>query len=194
MRIGVLGTGMVGRTIGSRLVGLGHEVKMGSGTFADAAAFGELNFNCTSGGASLEALRAAGAENLAGKILVDVANALDRSRGMPPTLSVANTNSLGEQIQSAFPEAKVVKTLNTMNCEVLVEPSKVPREHDAFVCGNDQGAKAQVAGLLESFGWPPERIIDIGDITARGPELYVPLWPRLWGVVGGPHFNIKVVR
>jgi predicted dinucleotide-binding enzyme len=216
MRIGVLGTGMVGRTIGSKLVELGHEVRMGSrtadnedaagwvasagtnaskGTFADAAAFGELNFNCTSGGASLDALRAAGAENLAHKVLVDVANTLDFSEGRPPSLLVTTKESLGEQIQSAFPRGRVVKTLNTMNCEVMVDPEKVPGEHDVFLSGNDDAAKRKVRELLESFGWPAEHILDLGDITtARGPELYVPLWLRLWGVVGGPHFNIKVVR
>jgi 8-hydroxy-5-deazaflavin:NADPH oxidoreductase len=216
MRIGVLGTGMVGRTIGSKLVELGHEVRMGSrtadnedaagwagsagsnasqGTFADAAAFGELNLNCTSGGASLDALHAAGAENLADKVLVDVANTLDFSEGRPPSLLVTTKESLGEQIQRAFPQARVVKTLNTMNCEVMVDPEKVPGEHDVFLSGNDDAAKRTVRELLESFGWPAKRILDLGDITtARGPELYVPLWLRLWGVVGGPHFNIRVIR
>jgi predicted dinucleotide-binding enzyme len=216
MRIGVLGTGMVGRTIGSKLIALGHEVMMGSrtannadasewvasagegasqGTFADAAAFGELNFNCTSGGGSLDALGSAGAERLAGKILVDVANTLDHSQGMPPSLLITTKESLGEQIQDAFPEALVVKTLNTMNCQVMVDPSKVSGEHDVFVSGNDGEAKAEVTALLLSFGWPAEHIIDLGDIsTARGPELYIPLWVRLYGVVGNGHFNIKLVR
>jgi predicted dinucleotide-binding enzyme len=216
MRIGVLGTGMVGKSIAGKLVSLGHEVKMGSrtadnesaaewvasagsaasqGTFADAAAFGELNFNCTSGDASLDALRAAGAANLAEKVLVDVANTLDFSQGRPPSLLVTTKESLAEQIQSAFPEARVVKTLNTMNCEVMVDPAKVPGEHNVFVSGNDGAAKAEVRRLLESFGWPGEHIIDLGDVTtARGPELYLPLWLRLYGVVGSGHFNIKLVR
>jgi predicted dinucleotide-binding enzyme len=216
MRIGVLGTGMVGKAIASKLVSLGHDVKMGSripdnedaaawvtsagsgasqGTFADAAAFGELLFNCTAGEGSLDALGSARAEDLAGKVLVDVSNALDFSQGRPPTLFVANTDSLGEQIQSAFPDVKVVKSLHTMNCEVMVEPSKVPGEHDVFVCGNDAEAKGQVAALLESFGWPPESILDLGDITsARGTEMYVALWLRLWGAVQTGAFNIKVVR
>ena len=165
------------------------------GTFADAAAFGELVFNCTSGGASLEALRAAGAENVAGKVLVDVANTLDFSSGPPPSLLVTSKESLGEQIQSAFPEARVVKTLNTVNCEVMVDPGKVPGEHDVFLSGNDDAAKATVAELLESFGWPAEHLLDLGDITsARGPELYLVLWLRLYGVVGNGHFNIRLVR
>ena len=194
MKVGVLGTGSVGKTIGTKLVGLGHEVSMGSrsatnenaadwvgaagagasqGTFADAAAFGELVFNCTAGTVSLEALGAAGEGNLSGKVLVDVSNPLDFSKGMPPTLSVCNDDSVGEQIQRAFSEARVVKTLNTVNAGVMVDPASVPGEHDIFICGNDDGAKAQVSELLQSFGWPAERIVDLGDITAaRGPEMY----------------------
>ncbi|MGC8785631.1 MAG: NADPH-dependent F420 reductase, partial [Armatimonadota bacterium] len=153
MNIGILGTGMVGQAIGAKLVELGHEVRMGSrtadnekaaqwvaahgprasqGTFADAAKFGELLFNCTAGVASLQALEMAGAANLKGKILVDVANPLDFSRGMPPSLAVCNTDSLGEQIQLAFPEARVVKTLNTVNCNVMVNPALVRGAPDMF--------------------------------------------------------------
>jgi 8-hydroxy-5-deazaflavin:NADPH oxidoreductase len=216
MQIGVLGTGMVGKAIGSRLVSVGHEVKMGSrtpdnesaaewvaeagetasqGTFADAAAFGEVVFNCTSGGASLDALRAAGAENLAGKVLVDVANTLDFSQGRPPSLLVTTKESLAEQIQSEFQEARVVKTLNTVNCDVMVDASLVPGDHDMFVSGNDEAAKAEVRSLLGDFGWPAGRVIDLGDITcARGQEMYIVLWLRLWGVVGGSRFNIKLVH
>jgi len=216
MRIGVLGTGMVGRAIATKLADLGHEVKMGSrtaanesaaewvasagagasqGTFADAAADGELVFNCTAGEASLAALESAGAENLAGKVLVDVSNALDHSRGMPPGLFTSSFDSLGEQIQRAFPDTRVVKALNTVNCEVMVEPSKVPGEHDVFLCGDEQAAKARVAELLQSFGWPPESVVDLGDLSsARGMEAYLLLWIRLWGALGTGHFNVKVVR
>jgi predicted dinucleotide-binding enzyme len=216
VKIGVLGTGMVGRTIATKLVELDHEVMMGSrsadnetaagwvatagagasqGTFADAAALGELVVNCTAGAASLDALAAAGAENLAGKTLLDVANSLDFSQGRPPALGVCNTDSLGEQIQRAFPAARVVKALNTMNCEVMVEPARVPGEHDVFVCGDDDDAKARVTRLLESFGWPAERIVDLGGISsARGTEMYVALWVRLAGTLGTGHFNIRVVR
>jgi predicted dinucleotide-binding enzyme len=202
MRIGVLGTGMVGNAIAARLADLGHEVRIGSReggegkvTFADAAAFGELVFNCTSGVHSLAALEAAGAENLADKVLVDVANALDFSAGRPPTLAVANTDSLGEQIQRAFPAAKVVKALNTMNCEVMVDPAKVPGTHNVFVCGDDAEAKLRVGDLLQSFGWPAESIVDLGGIeAARGAEMYVAFWLRLWGALGTRHFNIAVVR
>ena len=216
MNVGVLGTGIVGSTIASRLVGLGHEVKMGSreasnersrewaeqagpraseGTFADAAAFGELVFNCTAGEHSIAALEKAGAANLAGKVLVDVANVLDFSGGRPPAVGVGTKDSLGEQIQRAFPDVKVVKALNTMNCDVMVDPTKVPGEHDVFVCGEDGDAKAQVAGVLREFGWRAQHIVDLGGISAaRGTELYVALWLNLWGVVGTGQFNIALVR
>ncbi len=217
MKIGILGTGMVGTTIGSKLVHLGHEVMIGSrtadnakamewikdkgphaqhGTFADAAAYGIIIFNCTSGGASLEALKMTGAENLAGKILIDLANPLDFSKGMPPSLipSLSNTTSLGEEIQKAFPEAKVVKTLNTMSCNLMVNSTGVAGDHDIFVCGNDEGAKDHVKALLEAdFGW--KSIIDLGDITgARGTEMILPLWVRLYGVNQSPNFNFKIVK
>jgi len=214
MRIAVLGTGMVGRTLATRLVALGHEVRMGSrapdneqatewaaqtgekashGTFAQAAAFGELVFNCTAGIASLAALRAAGAGNLGEKILVDVANPLDFSQGMPPTLLVANDDSLGEQIQREFPATRVVKALNTVNCRVMVDPDRVPGEHTAFVSGDDAAAKARVVEILQGwFGWP--RVVDLGDITtARGTEAYLLLWVRLFAALGTPDFNIQVV-
>jgi len=207
---------MVGRTLGSKLVELGHEVRMGSreagneaavewagsageaaseGTFADAAEFGELVINATAGGASLEALSAADAKNLAGKVLVDVSNPLDFSGGMPPTLSVSNDDSLGEQIQEAFPDAKVVKSLNTVNAGVMVEPDALDGSTNVFVCGNDAGAKARVIELLETFGWLSGDIVDLGDITAaRGTEMYLPLWLRLMGALGTPEFNIRLVQ
>jgi predicted dinucleotide-binding enzyme len=216
MRIAVLGTGMVGRTIGTKLVELGHEVVMGSRSasgetvtawaaeggerasaadFSGAAAAGELVFNCTAGGVSLEALEVAGAGNLAGKVLVDVANALDFSQGMPPRLSVCNDDSLGEQIQRAFPDARVVKALNTVNASLMVNPGALPEPTDLPYCGDDEAAKAEVAGLLESFGWPGEHLLDLGPIgSARGMEMYLPLWLALMGAVGGPGFNVRVVR
>jgi predicted dinucleotide-binding enzyme len=214
MKIGVLGTGVVGRTIATKLVDLGHAVTMGSrsadgealqewlneggrdasgGTFADAASSAELVFNCTAGGASLDALAAAGAGSLGGKTLVDVANPLDFSHGMPPVLSVCNDDSLGEQIQAAHPEARVVKALNTMNHLVMTDPGRVPGDHDVFICGNDEGAKSEVTALLESFGWPAGSILDLGDIgAARGTEMYLPLWLRLYGAFGTGDLNIKV--
>jgi predicted dinucleotide-binding enzyme len=215
MRIGVLGTGNVGQTIGGKLVQVGHEVKLGSrtaenakadtwtkqagerashGTFADAAAFGEIVFNCTAGTVSLEALRAAGQDNLSGKVLIDVANPLDFSRGMPPTLSICNTESLAELIQFEFTKARVVKALNTVNAQVMVNPAIVPGEHDIFLCGNDAGAKTQVATILRDwFGW--RTVVDLGDITAaRGMEMYLPLWLRLMGSFKSPHFNVHVAH
>ncbi|HTB05796.1 MAG TPA: NAD(P)-binding domain-containing protein [Bacteroidia bacterium] len=217
MKIGIIGTGMVGKTIGTKLVELGHEVKMGSrtannekavewvkgagakasqGTFADAAAFSEIVFNCTKGEVSIEALKAAGANNLKGKILVDVANALDFSKGMPPFLTpeLTNTNSLGEEIQRIFPDTKVVKALNTMNCVLMVNPKLVPGSHDLFVCGNDADAKAKVSEILiKGFGWP--EVLDMGDITAaRATEMLLPIWVRLMMKFQSPNFNFKIVR
>ena len=216
MKIAVLGTGGVGRTIGAKLVELGHEVTMGSrsagneaaaswaeaagsgagqGSFADAAAGGEVVFNCTAGTASVEALEAAGTGNLAGKVLVDVANPLDFSKGMPPTLSVCNDESLGEQIQAAYPEAKVVKALNTVNAAVMVDPGSLPEPTTIFVAGNDGGAKQEVGGLLHAFGWPRESILDLGEISAaRGMEMYLPLWLGMMGALDTPAFNLRVVR
>jgi predicted dinucleotide-binding enzyme len=214
MRIGVLGTGIVGRTLGSALLSNGHEVRIGSrtagheaavawaeqiggpaseGTFADAAGFGELLINATAGAASLEALEMAGVEQLAGKVLLDVANPLDTSRGMPPTLTVCNDDSLGEQIQRALPDVRVVKTLNTVTAAVMVDPMLVGGSHTVFVAGDDAAAKAQTAELLQEFGWPASSILDLGDITAaRGTEMYMALWLRLWGAAGTPILNVEV--
>lgn len=214
MKIGILGTGMVGSTLGSRLVELGHEVYMGSrsnnnpkatewastfkkdayhGTFFEAARFGELLINCTSGNASLEALQLAGRENLSGKTLIDLANPLDFSNGMPPGLFVCNTDSLGEVIQRQFPDAKVVKTLNTMNCQLMVNPSLLKEPTEIFMSGNDEHAKQVAASLLKEFGWT--NIIDLGDITtARGTEQLLPIWIRLMSTLGTPMFNFRIVR
>jgi predicted dinucleotide-binding enzyme len=212
----VLGTGMVGQTIATKIVDLGHEVTMGSrsagndkaaewvraagtraseGTFADAASGAEMVVNCTMGVASLDALRAAGSSNLEGKVLVDVSNPLDFSHGMPPTLAVCNTDSLGEQIQREFPAARVVKALNTMNAQVMVDPAKVGHSHVVFACGNDDAAKRDVRSLLEEFGWPEGAIVDLGDISAaRGTEMYLPLWLRIYGTLGTGSFNIAIER
>jgi predicted dinucleotide-binding enzyme len=207
---------MVGQTLAGKLVSLGHEVTMGSrqpgnekavawaaeagdgaheGTFADAARFGEVVINATAGAASLDALEAAKAENLAGKVLIDVSNPLDFSQGQPPTLTVCNDDSMGEQIQRAYPDAKVVKTLNTINAGLMVAPGSISQSHTVFVCGNDDEAKGQVRELLESFGWPPEDILDLGDISgARGTEMYLPLWLRLARATESWMVNVKVVK
>jgi 8-hydroxy-5-deazaflavin:NADPH oxidoreductase len=216
MRIGVLGTGAVGRAIATRLHQLGHEVTMGSrsadsealaewiaaagegargGTFAEAAAGAELLFNCTAGIASLAALEAAGADNLSGKTMVDVAVPLDFSAGFPPTLAICNDDSLGERIQAAYPETRVVKALNTVNSAVMVDPGRIRGDHSIFVCGEDGAAKAQVSALLEAIGWPADSIVDLGGIeAARGTEMYLPLWLRLYGHFGDADFNISLSR
>jgi predicted dinucleotide-binding enzyme len=226
MRFGVLGTGVVSKTIASRLAGLDHEVMVGTrdpegtlsrtepdrygnppfsawqeehpeirlGTFAEAAAQAEMVVNATAGIASLEALEQSGEENLSGKILIDISNPLDFSKGMPPTLSVSNTDSLGEQIQRRFPETKVVKTLHTINAQLMVDPARLAEaDHSVFVCGDDGEAKVAVTDLLRSFGWSD--IIDLGDIsTARGTEMMLPVWVRLFGALQKPLFNFKIVR
>jgi hypothetical protein len=206
---------MVGNTIATKLVQLGHEVKMGSrtagnekalqwaksngakasnGTFAEAAEFGQIIFNCTAGAVSLEALKLAGARNLKDKILIDISNPLDFSKGMPPTLTVCNTDSIGEQIQRTFPDAKVVKTLNTISHTVMVTPQIVPGAHDIFMSGNDAKAKAKVHEIMtEWFGW--KSVIDLGDITtARGTEMYLALWLRLLAVNQTRNFNIRIMK
>ena len=227
MRIGILGTGMVGKAVAARLAGLGHEVLVGTrnpaatlareepdrygnppfrvwleqhpdvklGSFTDAAAHGELLVNATAGEASLDALRLAGEANLAGKVLVDIANALDHSRGMPPTPLVGTADSLGERSQRSFPAARVVKALNTMSAPLMVDPGQLAGgDHTVFVCGDDPDAKALVTGLLtDGFGW--RDVIDLGDLSAaRATEMLIPVWLRLWGTLRVPLFNFKVVR
>lgn len=214
MKIGILGTGMVSETIGAKLVALGHEVKISGraptndkaaawvakvgskgsyGTFADAASFGEIVFHCTKGEAAVEVVRSAKAA-LQGKLLIDVTNPLDFSNGFPPTLFVSGADSLGERIQREVPETKVVKALNTINCEVMVDPARLGADSDVFVSGNDAEAKATVSGFLrEQFGW--KSVIDLGDIsTARGTESYLPLWIRLMGALKTADFNVKIIR
>ncbi len=172
--------------------GKGHEAAAAG--FAAAAASGEFVINATLGAASLAALHAAGAENLRGKILVDVSQPLDFSRGMPPTLTVCNTDSLAEQIQAAFPETRVVKTLCTVTAALMVDPGRLAEETDMFVAGNDAEAKEWVAQqfLREWLGWT--RVTDLGDITSsRGTEMYMPFWLRLWGATGTAIFNVRLV-
>lgn len=169
--------------------------KVQLGTFAQAAAHGELLFNATNGAVSVGTFRSIGEAHLKGKILVDVANPLDFSAGTPPSLSVANTDSLGEQLQRAFPDLKVVKALNTVTAALMVAPRQLANgEHTIFVSGNDAEAKDQVTDILKDwFGW--QDVIDLGDITtARGTEMYLPLWLRLWGKLGTGLFNVKVTR
>lgn len=214
MNIAVLGSGQVGQTIGSKLVQLGHDVMMGSreeanpkavawakelnhgalfGTFANAAAFGEIIFNCTLGSATLDALYMAGAANLKGKILIDTSNPLDYSDDKHWKLIVSNTDSLGEQIQRAFPDTFVVKTLNTVYCTVMVDPDKLVERTDIFVSGNSAEAKKKVTMILQSWlHW--KHVIDLGDITtSRAVEMYSLLWRSLRLTTGSHRFNIKIV-
>ena len=211
MHIAVLGTGSVGRTLAARLVELGHGVRLGTRdpsatrsrddwsepagveltTFADATADADLAIHAGNGVAALDLLGAAG--DLTGKVLVDISNPLDFSAGFPPTLFVKDTDSLGEQVQRAFPEAKVVKSLNTLTASLMVEPKSLGESSTVFVSGEDAAAKATVVELLESFGH--DDVIDLGGIeTARGTEMVLPIWLRLMGTLGTGHFNFKVVR
>jgi len=214
MKIGILGTGMVGETLGTRFVQMGHQVKMGSrtannenaakwaaknetaasaGTFAQAAEFGEMVFLCLKGDVQMDVIRSVGERPFGSKPVVDVSNPLDFSHGMPPSLSICNTNSLGEEVQKALPAAKVIKTLNIVNCEIMIEPNKAGQQPTMFICGNDSAAKASVTSLLKDLGWAD--IIDLGDITkARATEMLLPIWLSLMQTLGHVHFGFKIVR
>lgn len=203
MKVAVLGTGMVGKALAARIAELGHEVTVGArdatsesltafeelegvdtADFAGAARDAELVINATNGMHSLEALAAAG--NLGGKVVLDVANELDASSGMPPKPLAGPDNSLGRKIQEAFPAAHVVKSLNTMNCNIMVDPSLVPGDHVVFVSGDDGGAKSTVTGLLKQFGWRDEQIVDLGGIdSAASAEMMMSIWLRVMMARGG---------
>jgi predicted dinucleotide-binding enzyme len=170
-----------------------HHPDVTLATFADAAAGAAVVVNATNGAASLAVLQAAGADNLAGKLLIDIANPLDFSAGMPPTLFVKDTDSLGEQIQRAHPQTRVVKTLNTLNANLMVHPETLPEGSSVFVSGDDPDAKATVTTLLKQFGHTD--VIDLGDITtARGTEMLLPVWLRLMSALDTAAFNFKIVR
>ena len=180
---------------GNHPFGTWHQKHPGVGlaSLAAAAAASELVVNATSGSVTLQVLEQVGADNLAGKILVDIANPLDFSNGFPPTLFVKDSDSLGEQVQRAFPEARVVKTLNTLNADLMVRPKDLGAESSVFVSGDDPAAKGLVTELLQSFGHTD--VIDLGDITtARGTEMLLPVWLRLMAALGTPAFNFHVVR
>lgn len=212
----VLGTGKVGSVIGKKLVELGYSVMMGSrtkdnpkamewvnqtgtgalqGTFDEAAAFGEIVFLCTKGINTLDAVKMVDPTVFLGKIVIDVTNPLDFSKGMPPFLSehLCNTYSLGEAVQEQIPAAYVVKTLNMVNCEVMVNPRIKGYDPTMFVCGNNAAAKSAVVDLLKEFGW--RDIIDLGDIsTARGTEMMLPVWIRTWVATQDPYIAFKILR
>ena len=217
LRIAVLGTGPVGRAVAGKLAELGHEVTIGTrdaadtagreeyaawaaehpdvhlAGFSEAAAPAELVVNAAGGDNALGILDSAGADNLAGKVLVDISNPLDGSKGFPPTLFVKDDDSLAEMIQRAHPEAKVVKSLNTINNALMVDPQRLGEDTTVFVSGDDADAKATVTELLRAIGHGD--VIDLGGIeTARGPEMWLPLWIRINLALGGNDFNIKVVR
>ncbi|MFD1214553.1 NADPH-dependent F420 reductase [Arthrobacter sp. GCM10027362] len=225
MKISVIGTGNVGRVLAAKIAQAGHAVVIGTRdpeatlartepsptgappiatwhaehrnialvTLPEAGDHGELIINATAGTGSLAALHATGPHD--GKIIMDVANPLDYSHGFPPRLSVCNTDSLGEQIQREFPAARVVKTLNTMNHMVMVDPGRLPGLHNVFTAGDDAGAKATVAGLLQQLGWPVKDILDLGGIqSARGMEMFLPLWLDILQSLGSWDFNIRIVR
>lgn len=213
MRFGVFGTGEVGQALATKLVSLGHEVMLGSrhqgnekavawvqgvgelgseGSFAQAAQFGEVLINATGGQVALSALNAAGVGDRPGVILIDVSNPLQFTES-GVSLSVCNTDSVGEQIQRTFPSLRVVKTLCTVNNQVMVNPGLVPGQHTMFLCGNDQQAKEFVTDLLKDFGW--RDIMDIGDISgARVMEMQVLFWIKIYDVLGTLHFNTRIVH
>jgi 8-hydroxy-5-deazaflavin:NADPH oxidoreductase len=230
MKIAIIGTGVVGKTIASKLIELNYEVMMGTrnvadklastaqdnygnppfnewlktnskvrlGSFAEAASFGDMVVNATNGSNSVTALILAGAKNLSGKVLIDIANPLDFSNGMPPSLlsGLNNTNSLAEEIQKTFPDVLVVKTLNTMWCGLMINPKLVGNgDHINYISGNNTEAKDKVKKILNQFGWSDENILDLGDITAaRATEALLPIWLRVMGVTKNGAFNFKLVR
>jgi predicted dinucleotide-binding enzyme len=224
MKIGIFGTGVVGQTLAESLAAKGHDVMIGTrdpqatlqresargpafrdwhashqtvklGTFAEAARFGDAIINATSGSGALPALEGAGADALGDKILLDLSNPLDFSKGFPPTLTVCNTDSMAEVLQRAFPRVRLVKTLNSTTAALMVNPAAVGGgDHTMFVAGNNAEAKATVKRWLgEWFGW--RDVLDVGDVTnARGLEMLLPIWTRLYGALGTPMFNFKIVR
>ena len=216
LKYAVLGTGMVGNTLATKLASLGHEVRMGArtahnekaaawaaengelaghGTFDDVARWADRVIFAVNGASILEVADAVTNSAVSGKTVIDVTNPLDTSNGMPPTLiaELSNTTSAGEALQARLPEAKVVKTLNTMNHLIMVDPARIPGQHDVFLCGDDEAAKADVLTMLDEFGWTNP--IDLGPlVAARGTEGLMPFWLRMWGVVGNADFNYRIVR
>jgi predicted dinucleotide-binding enzyme len=167
--------------------------EVGLATFAEAAAGADLVVLAGHGAAAADMLSAAGEENLAGTVVLDISNPLDFSAGFPPSLFVKDTDSLAEQLQRSFPDARIVKSLNTLNASLMVDPASLGQSSTVFVSGDDAEAKALVTSVLESFGH--DDVIDLGALeTARGAEMLLPLWLRIMGALGTPHFNLKVVR
>lgn len=216
MKYAVLGTGMVGHSLAGKLISLGHEVRMGArdstnqkaaiwsdtngpkaghGNYADVAEWADRIIFSVNGSKLLDVADTVTNANVVRKTVIDVTNPLDTSKGMPPTLipELSNTTSAGEQLQLKLPDARVVKTLNTMNHQLMVDPTSLPGEHDVFLCGDDDSAKTDVVKMLADFGWPDP--VDLGPLAAaRGMEGMMPFWLRMWGVVGSPNFNYRIVR
>lgn len=216
MRVAVLGSGSVGRAVAAGMSKAGHEVVLATrdttraelqrwssetgvplAVPVEAARGVEVLVNATPGDASAAALAGAGAggDELAGTVVLDLANPLDFSAGFPPSLTVANTDSLAETLQRAFPRLRVVKALNTVNVEVMVDPGGLAEPSALFVAGDDAGAKATVTELLVSLGWDRDQLVDLGPLqAARGSEAYLLLWVRLMQALGTPKFNVRLVR
>lgn len=212
MRIAVLGTGMVGRTLAPAFARSGHDVVMGTRSpdvtskrddwgvrlpllaYGEVAVGADLVVNATNGLASLAVLDEVGSDVLADRVLLDVANPLSFAGGFPPTLTVKDTDSLAEQIQRAFPRTRVVKSLNTVNCGVMVNPQRVGDGRTTmFVAGDDAEARATVMALLEEFGW--RDVIEFEELSAaRGMEMWLPMWVRLMSRLGTADFNLEIVR
>jgi 8-hydroxy-5-deazaflavin:NADPH oxidoreductase len=177
-----------------------HKANSGAklGSFDEAGIFGEIILNVTLGASSVAALKLTGKGNMAGKILIDISNPLDFSKGMPPSLMPGfnNTYSLGEEIQKTFPETKIVKTLNTMWSGLMVNPGLLAGgDHINYISGNDAGAKAEVKRILNQFGWKDENILDLGDISgARASESLMLIWLRVMSTIHTGKFNFRLIR
>jgi hypothetical protein len=214
MKIGILGSAGVGQSLATGFAANGHDVVMGSRnagkkelkefaskaegkiavrTLADAAAHGELLVLCTLGAAAEGAIDLAGPRHFDGKVVIDVTNPLDFSKGMPPSLFVVGTDSLGERIQRKVPKAKVVKCFNTVNQDTMIHPRMKEGLPDMVIAGDDDGAKKVVAGLLKEFGWAAP--IDIGGIQeARWLEAFTALWVRVAMKVGSWSVAARFLR
>jgi 8-hydroxy-5-deazaflavin:NADPH oxidoreductase len=204
MRVGVLGTGEVARRLAAGFRSRGHDVMIGSrdpdkpelrewlsgdgagveaGTFAQAAAYGELLVLAVLGNAAEDAIAQAGPENFAGKVVIDVMNPLDFSGGFPPKLSISGEDSLGERVQRALPEAKVVKAFNTIGSPYFVDPSFSEGRPTMLIAGDDEEAKRIVTDVLADFGWT--HTVDIGGIAgSRELEAICILWVKIGGARG----------
>lgn len=213
MKIGILGTGDVGQALGTGFATLGHDVKIGSrdpnqekitawvnkagakasaGTFAEAAAFGELAVLCTIWTGAENAIRLAGPDHLAGKVVIDTTNPLDFSSGIPPKLAVGHTDSAGEQVQRWLPHSRVVKAFNIVGSPHMIKPEFPGGPPDMFICGDDDPAKATVTDLLKTFGWS---VIDIGGIEcARYLEPLAMVWIRHFFRVNSVNHAFKLLH